>query len=332
MGAASLCAASLLLLTPVPAAWAQPQRCDPSKVVSYAACAKCHSAAIATWQQTPHFQTFEQLHRNPRAKQICQNMGLGGSIKRNDVCIDCHYTVQKQDDGRLRAISGVSCESCHNAASDWINVHSDYGGPTATQADETPEHRAFRLAEAVKQGMRNPRNVYSLARSCLNCHTVPNERLVNTGGHQARSGDFELVSWSQGSVRHNFVRSNGASNARNDQPTLRVMYVAGLIADLEFSTRAVSQATEKSTYGLTVAQRAAAVASRLYGIQQQIQNAELQKILVAFSAARLAINNQDELQRIADEIEILGFQFAEHADGKTMEFVDSLIPPPSAYR
>ena len=61
--------------------------------------------------------------------------------------------------------------------------------------------------------MRNPVNVYLLAQSCYRCHTVPDERLVNVGGHHAGSLDFELVSWSQGTVRHNFVRTDGKVNA-----------------------------------------------------------------------------------------------------------------------
>ncbi len=58
----------------------------------------------------------------------------------------CHYTPQVSND-QLRAFSGVSCESCHGAGRDWINVHNDYGGKGFDHASETPEHRA-RLAVA----------------------------------------------------------------------------------------------------------------------------------------------------------------------------------------
>ena len=93
---------------------------------------------------------------------------------------------------------------------------------------------------------------------------MPNERLVNVGGHNAGSEDFELVRWSQGMVRHNFLRTDGEYNAQSDSTRLRVMYVVGLIADLEFSTRATAQATEKTTYGLKVANRAAKAAVKLH--------------------------------------------------------------------
>ncbi len=54
---------------------AQPPQCDPAKVVSAESCAKCHEGEVATWRQTPHCQTFEQLHRDPRAREIAQLMG-----------------------------------------------------------------------------------------------------------------------------------------------------------------------------------------------------------------------------------------------------------------
>jgi hypothetical protein len=152
---------------------AQPAQCDPHLVVSSAQCAKCHIAEFEVWRRTPHALTFDSLHRNPQALEIARRMGQS-SIKRNDICLDCHYTSQAGDDVP-RVVEGVSCESCHGAAKDWINVHSDYGGPTVHRQSESETHRTQRLMESIAKGMRNPRNVYSIARSCLQCHTVPNE-------------------------------------------------------------------------------------------------------------------------------------------------------------
>ncbi len=328
----------LLLVVSLGVAWScfattttgQLNRCDPTKVVTVEACAKCHGQAVMGWRQTPHFQTFEKLHRNPRAKEIVKKLGLKGSIKRNDVCIGCHYTVQKQGD-RLRAVSGISCESCHGAARDWVNGHSDYGGPTATKAAETEAHRANRIAKAIENGMNNPKNLYSIARGCLTCHTVPNEKLVNIGGHQAGS-DFELVAWSQGTIRHNFLRTDGKSNARSSQERLRVMFVVGLMADLELSTRATAKATSKSTYGVTSAQRAAKVATKLYEIQQKIKNSHLQNALEAFAQAELRVGNAKQLNQIANEIMKWGNQFATQTNGAKLGAIDGLLPTPDKYR
>lgn len=285
---------------------------------------------MAVWKQTPHFQTFEQLHRNPRAKEISKLMGQR-SIKRGNVCIGCHYTTQKDGD-RNRVVSGVSCESCHGAAADWLALHNDYGGPTVTREGESASHRKQRQEKSIAAGMRNPSNLYLVARSCLQCHTVPNEKLVNTGTHVPGSEHFELVAWSQGMVRHNFLRTNGESNAINPPEKLRVMFVVGQIADLEFSTRATAAATELATYGLTVANRASTVATRLYEIQQLIGDPVLERILVKFSAAELDTNNSAQLTEIADAIQQWGLEFAATADGSKMAAIDSMLPDPSQYR
>lgn len=311
-------------------AFAQPPQCDPSKVLSVEACAKCHQGEVATWQKTPHFETFEALHRNPRAKEIAELMGER-SIKRGNLCISCHYTLQ-QDGDAIRAVSGVSCESCHGAASDWLAIHNDYGGPTATKESESDAHRQQRLDASIAAGMRNPVNLYLVAQSCLNCHTVPHEGLVNIGTHKAGSEDFELVAWSQGTVRHNFLRTDGQSNANNPTEKLRVMYIVGQIADLEYSTRATALATERSTFGMTSAQRAAAVAVRLYEIQQEIHHPLIEQVLQTFASARLAINNRAQLESIADEIKKIGIEFASRADGSRLEAVDPWLPKPETWR
>ncbi|HMO16079.1 MAG TPA: cytochrome c family protein [Pirellulaceae bacterium] len=305
-------------------------RCDPTKVLTADSCARCHANEVQVWQQTPHFRTFESMHRDPRAQQIAERMGLR-SIKRSDVCINCHYTMQEQG-GNLRAVSGISCESCHGAALDWLEIHNDYGGPTATKGSESAAHRQQRVDKSIQRGMRNPNNVYLIARSCLECHTVPHEELVNVGGHKSGSVDFELVSWSQGRLRHNFSRTDGRANATNPIERIRVMYVVGLIAELEFSTRATSKATKKAEYGLAVANRAAKTATKLYEIQQQINDPILEQVLVTFAEAELRLNNQQQLLTIAERISDLGFEFAQAADGSKLAAIDHLIPKPEQYK
>ena len=309
---------------------AQGVQCDPSKVLTAATCARCHASEVAVWKNTPHCQTYEQLSRNPKAKEICNNMGLR-SVKRSGICIDCHFTT-KQVGEKIKPVSGISCESCHGAAKDWIDIHYDYGGPNATKASETREHAVARYQSSIEMGMRNTRDLYSIASSCYRCHTVPNEKLVNTGGHKAGTADFEFVRWSQGMIRHNFVRSNGKVNDKPSPERLRVMYVVGLIADLEYSTRATASATMKSTFGTTVAQRAADRAIKLFQLQESVQDPDIQNVLEAFAEAKLSVNNADQLNTIADRIRTLGRRFASRNDGSKLASVDELLPPESEYK
>ncbi len=169
---------------------------DPHRVVGAESCNKCHADEIKVWKGTPHAQTFLTLHRKPAAQAIASKLGIQ-SFKTDSNCIQCHYTMQHASSG-MEAIAGVSCESCHGAAKDWLAIHNDYGGPGVTKTQEAKDHRRQRLSASIKAGMRNPVNVYLVAQSCYRCHTVPDEKLVNVGGHVAGSMDFEMVSWSQG--------------------------------------------------------------------------------------------------------------------------------------
>ena len=81
------------------------------KIVGVGPVREVSQQEVQQWMRTPHFATFDTLHRQPEAKEIADRLGLR-SIKRNETCTQCHYTQQDQD-GRVRVVAGVSCESCH---------------------------------------------------------------------------------------------------------------------------------------------------------------------------------------------------------------------------
>jgi hypothetical protein len=303
---------------------------DASKVLGPDSCTKCHENEMRQWQATPHYATFDTLHRKPEAKAIADRLGLG-SIKRNDTCMACHYT-QQQVDSRVRVVSGVSCESCHGAAKDWIALHNDYGGPNITKETETPEHRQERITMSVEAGMNNPANLYLIARQCLSCHTTPNEQLVNVGEHAAGSPEFEFVAWSQGMVRHNFLRTNGTANAAANPAELRVMYVVGVLADLEASLRATAAATSKAPFGIASAQRAAALKQKLYDISKLVSNPHVDDALQAALAVPLKLNQREQLTAAADAVGKAAFGFATETDGNALAAIDPLLPKPEQYK
>lgn len=304
--------------------WRAATPADPAEVLSADACVKCHASEVEVWRRTPHSQTFEELHRKPEAKQIADRLGIR-SIKYEDRCVACHYTQQAQS-GRHVAISGISCESCHGASRKWLDLHHDYGGEGITRLTESPAHREQRIERAVAAGMRNPDNLYLMAQSCLRCHTVQDESLVNVGGHSAGSLDFELVSWSQGTVRHNFVRSDGKTNAVSSPQRLRVMFVAGMIAELEASLRAVAVATENNTYGVNAAKRAARAAARLRSVAAKVESPEVEEVLAVFDGVQLRLANSAPLTAAAEKIGELGYRFAELTSGENFQALDPFIP------
>ena len=110
------------------------------------------------------------------------------------------------------------------------------------------------------------------------------------------------------------------------------MFVVGLIADLEHSTRATAKATSKSTYGTKVANRAARTAMKLFEVQQKIQDPNVQNVLQAFASAELRINQFESLSKIADSIKTAGKTFSGQANGKRLAAIDSMLPSPSEYK
>ena len=302
---------------------------DPHKVLGTSACEKCHTAEVNVWKQTPHFATFLSLHRQPAAQKIAANLGIT-SFKNDSNCIQCHYTMKQEPQG-LTAIAGVSCESCHGAAADWLDKHHDYG-PGATRLTESAPHRRDRLISSIKAGMRNPVNAYLVAQSCYRCHTVPDERLVNVGGHPAGSLDFELVSWSQGTLRHHFVDGHGDANPLASPERIRILFVAGMIADLEHSLRCTAAATEKAEFGLTAAKRADRAAKRLRSLQAKVSQPVLAEVLNVYDGVELRLGNGTNLSKAADEVNRLGLKFAATADPASLAPLDPFVPPQAKWK
>ena len=174
--------------------------------------------------------------------------------------------------------------------------------------------------------MRNPVNVYDVAQSCLRCHTTADEELVNVGGHTAGSLEFEFVSWSQGTIRHNFVQSDGKVNTLRSPERLRVMFVAGMVAELEASLRATSVATQKATYGITSARRGARAVRRLESVATKVDSPLLAQIITVAQGVTFKLNNHSELVSAADKIAALGHQFAAVTDGRSLVALDQFVP------
>ncbi len=326
-----LVAAPLLSFAFMGALFAQ----DPTKIAGPDECQECHEAAYQVLQDTKHQSPYRTFHSQDEAQAILERLGLR-SAKRS-FCVDCHYTSrQAEGQQRARTIAGVSCESCHSPAADWLDIHNNYGrdasGQRATQETETRDHRASRLKETARLGMIRPDQPYLLTQSCFQCHTVPREELVNTGEHAAGS-DFELVSRLRGEVRHNFQLSNDEVNrdaAREYDPANRnrVFYVLGQMLDLEYALRGLAEATMSGTYAKAMIDRAAAAMERLRAIQAaaQVIAPSIQQILDAANQADLSPNNNGPLVAAADQIRSVAQAFAAEHDGSALGILDPLLP------
>ncbi len=326
--AAAAVAGGVMLLWAAPAA-AGGAATDPAMVLGPDTCGECHKEEVEVWRETHHAKTFTTMPREDKAREIADKLGLR-RIKDESVCLSCHFT-EAVSDGETKAIAGISCESCHGAAKDWNDPHSDFGGKDVTAESETPEHKAERLATVEAAGLIRPLWIVDWASNCYGCHTVPEEKLVNEGGHPAGSA-FELVAWSQGEVRHNIWFSEGKANREATDARKRVMYVVGRALDLTFALRGVAKATANADYAKAMAKRAKTAAQRLQQIGKAASIAEVDAMLAVAGSVKLKLNNADALNAAADEIEAAARQFAESNDGADLAGLDALLPAPESYK
>jgi hypothetical protein len=260
---------------------------DAAKIVGPNACAECHKQETEAWKNSHHFKTFREMPRKKEANEIAEKMGVQ-RIRSEGLCLGCHYTVQ-QKDNRPQPIAGISCESCHSAGEDWIKVHSQFSGKT--EKTETKAEAAARWKLADSKGMIRPSSLYRLAKNCYSCHVVPQEDLVNKGGHPAGS-PFELVSWSQGEVRHNTWHSKGKENVQASAARKRMLYLVGLGVELETGLRAVGRATARKLYAFQMAKRVDRARKQLAAAAKAAPNVpEIAKMVEYGYSAGLKLNN-----------------------------------------
>lgn len=297
---------------------------DPAKTVGPNVCAECHKQEAEAWKGTHHFKTFRDMPRNTNANGIAQKMGVR-RVKSESLCLSCHFTVQSKND-KEEPVSGVSCESCHSAGKDWIKVHSAYSGKTPQTESKAEEEARWKLADT--KGMIRPRSLYRLAKNCLSCHVVPHEELVNKGGHRAGSA-FELVSWSQGEVRHNTWYSKGKENVPASAARRRMLYLVGLGVELETALRAVGKATVRKFYAFEMAKRVDQARKQLAAAAKAAPDVpEIAKMVEFAHSAGLKINNERALTAAADGVAKQLAIITETYDGTKMVGLDSLIPGP----
>jgi len=295
---------------------------DPAKIVGPNACAECHKQEAEAWKGTHHFKTFREMPRRKEANEIAERMGVQ-RIRSESLCLTCHYTVQ-ENENKKQPIAGISCESCHGAGEDWIKVHSGFSGKTEKTETRAEKEARWKLADS--KGMIRPSALYRLAKNCYGCHVVPQEDLVNKGGHPAGSA-FELVSWSQGEVRHNTWHSKGKENLPASAARKRMLYLVGLGVELETGIRAVSRATVRKRYAFEMAKRVDRARKLLAAAAKAAPNVpEIAKMVEYAYSAGLKLNNERFLTAAADGVSKLLASITEKYDGSTMAGLDSLIP------
>jgi hypothetical protein len=143
------------------------------KVVGPTDCTNCHDheAATKAWHNHAHFKSLD-IFEGQKAKNFLTKMGIKDPY--SDFCTSCHATVV---DGEPNF--GVSCESCHGGASDFIKPHQQKGS----------------YEKAISLGMLRTKDLAVRAKNCAGCHIVREKKLLDAG-HPNGAG-FDIVEGSR---------------------------------------------------------------------------------------------------------------------------------------
>ncbi len=135
----------------------------------------CHGGAgpmrgqFTTWTHDDfHSRSYATLV-TARSVQIAQGLGISAATESNR-CTVCHAPLADVPASHLASTAtvaeGVSCESCHSGAASWLRSH--------TRPD-------WNYADRVHAGMKDMRDAFVRANTCVACHQVIEPALLKAG-------------------------------------------------------------------------------------------------------------------------------------------------------
>jgi hypothetical protein len=149
------------------------------------------------------YSTWAVLDKHSHAASVLtsdvgKRMGriLGVQPERSAKCLDCHSlnAAEAQKARTFDANDGVSCESCHGPASNWLGPHTT---------------RGWSHERSLEQGMNELRDPVKRTETCLSCHLGTASKWVDHEMIAAGHPDlyFELASFSAAMPKHWTERS-----------------------------------------------------------------------------------------------------------------------------
>jgi hypothetical protein len=112
-----------------------------------------------TWSRLDKHRNAAQLLFSSEAKSISKKLGLTKPAHQTTSCLNCH--AQNPSLHTANTSEGISCESCHGPAANWINSHKN------------SSHK-----DNIKRGMYPTNNPASQAKLCLSCHLGKKNQFV----------------------------------------------------------------------------------------------------------------------------------------------------------
>ncbi len=328
----------LIILAPLSLTVAHAQRAplDMTRVVGVETCADCHEEMVDSWSKSAHAKSFEELIDRPNAAEMAAILKIDrAEIPVTASCVRCHYT-QEFLASVPQTTAGVSCESCHGPAIDWIEEHN-----------RKTLSRSARVETGTRMGMVHPENIHLSSKACYECHVIDDEQLVNMAGHPAISDGFEILSWYSGEVKHNFLVNEGGvrkghSKAQQDIPLARqrMLFLNGKLLHLSYTLRAIASShdppvdksgnfirlsTGRYTYSVQHAIELKRLTEDLRMILKNVSVSQFTDALAIVRGLSLETGNSKELEEASASIMTLSEKFCEENDGSKLGGIDGMI-------
>ena len=128
-------------------------------------CYNCHKGEGESWDKTLHAKAIESLKPKTREKaKLKAKLDPKKDYTKDKDCIGCHVDGFGKEGGYVIAepekfLTGVGCESCHGAGSDYRKIHRKAGEAFEKSKKETPRES---LVEAGQD--------FQFAEKCNACH------------------------------------------------------------------------------------------------------------------------------------------------------------------
>lgn len=135
----------------------------------------CHGGGAENRQQFTVWSRLDSHSKSFSTLTTARSARLAEALKINDPtrstrCTTCHAPFHEVPAARfavqIKATEGVSCESCHGQAEGWLRTH--------TRPD-------LSHVERVSAGVRDLKNLYVRANSCVACHQNVEADLLRAG-------------------------------------------------------------------------------------------------------------------------------------------------------
>ncbi len=321
----------------VPNVYAQRSPMNPVDILGVESCAECHEEMADAWQSSAHARSFESLVGGEAAARMASILKISPfEIPMKDSCVRCHYT-QEWMSSSVQPIEAVSCESCHGGGFDWIDEHNRKSLP-----------RDERISRSTGLGMNHPASIYSITKTCYECHVVDDEQLVNMAGHPALSEGFEYLSWYSGEVSHNFmteapdkvVKVHSEKQKEIPQARRRMLYLTGKLQHVIFTLRALSRAKDPPvdrqgnfimlpngnyTYAVQHAMKLKSLEKDLKEVLRSVSIPQYSRALALIRGLDLKTGHSREMEAVAEQLSQLTEQFSTQFDGQRFAAIDPLL-------